>query len=186
MGKRKSAPAISQSTAISEILLLVPDAQNLLAEYGLHCAGCAFSAEDTLAEGCHRHGFGDEEIEELLKELNAMIRKGSEKVGSLTITKKAAEALEKIAKKEGEEGKWIIVKGDQDGSFSLEFHEERPRDTSTFTHPEVPAVQLAVSPLTLRQIGGSRIDFRDGSFKLDPAAPAQPCRCKAHACHCSP
>lgn len=54
------------------------DGARLLAEAGLHCAGCAMARGETLEQGCRAHGFTDAEIKALVDGLNALprVRKG--------------------------------------------------------------------------------------------------------------
>ncbi len=63
----------------SNILLNVsqesPRAAELLAEYGLHCLSCFFSEFDTLEMGAQVHGMSQEEVNDMVTEINAQLKK---------------------------------------------------------------------------------------------------------------
>ena len=48
------------------------EAARLLAEAGLHCAGCMMARGETLEQGCKAHGLNDEEVARLVERLNAL------------------------------------------------------------------------------------------------------------------
>ena len=61
---------ITRDMGISEIISRWPQLAEIFNEYGLHCTGCIFSTVDTVESGCRAHGFDDEDIDNLLKDLN--------------------------------------------------------------------------------------------------------------------
>ncbi len=179
MVKRKSAPAsaISKTMLIADIVALCPEAKDVLAEYGLHCIGCAGNAFETLREGCAGHGFSDEEIDELVDDLNTMIDELPDKPKTLTVTLAAAHAIKGVAEQEKRTGEGLAVIVDGQGGFCMEFRKEPTNDEQTFFHREAPDVRIFASTLTLKRIGGSTIDFRDGRFKLDLSEQEAACGC---------
>ncbi len=152
---------------IMDIVTLCPESKSTLAEYGLHCFHCAGSEYETLEDGCKTHGFGDEEIDDLVSDLNDMILSLPDRPQVLTVTLPAAEALQKVAAEEGHAGEGLVVTTDSQGGFCMEFRAEPLPSEKIFSHPDAPSMRLFASDLTLRRIGGSTIDFRDGRFKLD-------------------
>ncbi|MFA6687361.1 MAG: DUF1858 domain-containing protein [Desulfuromonas sp.] len=62
--------AIDLNAKMVEILRLHPEAQALLAEYGLHCAVCSGAKHESLRQGAINHGL---DPEELLTRLNALL-----------------------------------------------------------------------------------------------------------------
>ena len=53
-----------------------PDLEEVLYDYGLHCAGCAFSAFDSIETGAKLHQLDDEEIQEMVDRINEFIEFG--------------------------------------------------------------------------------------------------------------
>ena len=185
---------ISRTMRVAEILAFLPESESLLARYGLSCFHCSANAYEALDEGCRTHGFTDEDIDDLVTDLNELLGSRPQRPQTLTITLPAAQALLDIAKSEGKAGQVLLVGVDDAGGFCMEFQEKATEDSAIFSHPDVPAMQLFATSLTLQRIGGSTIDFRDGRFKLDlPASKAglphdlatNGCGCGKASCACA-
>jgi hydroxylamine reductase len=61
---------ITRQTNIAEAMNINPFAEEILMEAGLGCIGCMFSQAENLEQGLMTHGFGESEIDEIIKELN--------------------------------------------------------------------------------------------------------------------
>lgn len=66
---------LTKDMFMSGIGMESPKAAELLSEYGLHCLGCFASQFDTLEQGAMVHGLDDDEIEEMINDVNAELRK---------------------------------------------------------------------------------------------------------------
>lgn len=152
---------------VGDVVALLPEAENLLAEYGLHCAGCAMGGMETLEDGCRIHGFSQESTEDLLTDLNTLLTKQPRLSQKITVTDAAACVLGEMVKKEKKQGYCLCVGLDEEGKFFLEFLRKAPEGAKVFPHATISAVRIAALPLTLYRIGGATIDYRDGRFKLD-------------------
>ena len=62
--------AITKNMTIAEILHKHPECGQVMLNHGLHCVMCHASASETLEQGALAHGFTQEQVEELVKELN--------------------------------------------------------------------------------------------------------------------
>lgn len=58
---------------VSDIIAILPEAESVVTEYGLHCFRCEAGSLETLEEGCISHGFETEEIDELVDDLNNLL-----------------------------------------------------------------------------------------------------------------
>lgn len=183
---KKKAQSIAKAMRVAEILALLPEAEPVLAQYGLHCFHCSANVYETLDEGCKTHGFTDEDIGDLVTDLNELLESRPARPQTLTLTLPAAQALVGIAKGEGKEGQGLEVGVDEGGGFCMEFREKPAEGDRTFFHADAPAMQIFASALTLQRIGGATIDFRDGRFKLDLPEDAQKkgCACGKGECGC--
>lgn len=188
MTKRSPAPAsktkkgadsfaIEKTMPVSTIVSLLPNAEPLLAEYGLHCFHCAANQYETLVDGCMSHGFSDDDINDLVDDLNTLLKETPTRPQTLTLTLDAAKALKGVAESEGRLDQVLLVTLDERGGFCLEFAKESDPADITVTHREVPELRVAASVATLRRIGGATIDFRDGRFKLDLPEDKHACAC---------
>ncbi len=67
---------ITKTINLGELSSAYPELVEVLVnDYGLHCVGCMAAALETLEEGAEAHGFSEEEIDKMVKDLNQIIRK---------------------------------------------------------------------------------------------------------------
>lgn len=161
------APRIQRDMRVGEVVTLLPEAERLLAEYGLHCTGCVMGGRETIEDGCRIHGFSQEDTDNLLTDLNTLLKEQSHLAQKITVTDAAASILVRMMRTEKKQGHCLCVGLDEGGRFFLEFLPKTPRGAKVFSHATVSAVRVAVPPLTLHRIGGATIDYRDGRFTLD-------------------
>lgn len=62
---------ITPKTKMSQLLNEKPEAVGLLFESGMGCCGCPMAQEETLEQGCKAHGMSKEEINEIVRKINA-------------------------------------------------------------------------------------------------------------------
>jgi hybrid cluster-associated redox disulfide protein len=74
MAKKKDS--INKDMNIWQVLLEYPGLEEVFADYGLHCAGCALSSLDTIEEGSKIHGLSDEDVSEMVERLNEVVSEG--------------------------------------------------------------------------------------------------------------
>src|SRR5438105_3122624 len=65
---------IDKTMRVAEILALLPDSEQLLAQHGLSCFNCSANAIENLEEGWRSHGYSDEELGDLVNDLNEMLQ----------------------------------------------------------------------------------------------------------------
>ena len=66
---------ITRDTMVGDAAQMSPDAPEIMFSYGLHCFGCGMNAFETIEQGCMGHGMGDDEIDNLVKELNEAVER---------------------------------------------------------------------------------------------------------------
>ncbi|MEK7218264.1 MAG: DUF1858 domain-containing protein, partial [Patescibacteria group bacterium] len=54
--KRKTSPVFTRHMRVMDVTALMPEAVQILAEYGIQCAGCSIGGVETLEEGCRLPG----------------------------------------------------------------------------------------------------------------------------------
>lgn len=176
------AVQIHRGMRVLEIVALCPAAVDTMATYGLHCAGCSVGGLETLEEGCRMHGYGDEEINALVTDLNETLASAPMRPMDLVVTLEAARGIRKVAADDGREGQGLAVIVDEFGGFCMEFRDGPDEGDRIFFHPDEPDVRVFSSPITLTRVGGGTIDLRDGRFKLD--LPEVGCGCDGGSCAC--
>ena len=158
---------ITADWTVSDIVARYPQATEVMAEYGLHCFGCAANTLESLEEGCLGHGFSEDDISDLVEDINELIRTTPPRPQELHITEAAARAILEVAVNEKVSGQGLSVQANREGGFYMEFRKEPELGEKTFRHSKVSDVAVYASILTLQRIGGATIDFREGKFKLD-------------------
>lgn len=164
---KSASVRIERGMRVSDILALLPHAGPLIAQYGLSCFGCSANTTESLEEGCRSHGMPEAEIDDLITDLNELLKHRPVRPETLEITESAAQALKQVMEGENKVGWGLGVGLDEAGGFCMELREKASADEKIFMNKAVPDVQLFASAFTLGTIGGATIDFRDGRFKLD-------------------
>jgi len=70
---------ISKDTMIGELVMNYPQAVEVLYMHGFHCIGCGLSAYETLEQGAMAHGYDEETIKQIVKEIQAKVDETGEK-----------------------------------------------------------------------------------------------------------
>ena len=65
---------VNAAANLGEIVRRYPEAGRIMIQYGLFCAGCFASAFETIAEGARAHGLSKEELGEMIKKINEVIK----------------------------------------------------------------------------------------------------------------
>ncbi len=65
---------VDRKTNIAELVSKYPEAAEVMLGYGLHCVGCFASQFDNIEEGAKIHDMDEEEIDEMIEEINMVIR----------------------------------------------------------------------------------------------------------------
>ena len=72
--QEQSKSEITKEIPINDLINNHPDVIPVLMGYGLHCVGCSFASHDTLETGAKMHGMNEEEVEMMIKDVNATIK----------------------------------------------------------------------------------------------------------------
>ncbi|HNA61964.1 MAG TPA: iron-sulfur cluster assembly accessory protein [Rhabdochlamydiaceae bacterium] len=176
---------ITKEMTIDAILSQFPQKGQKLAQEmknaGLNCVGCGASVWETLEAGMLGHGFSEQDLDKLLKKLNAILAEKID-ISTISMTKKAAEKYREILAEEGKEG-WGLRFADRAGGcsgfeYTLDYSEKALDDDQVF-HSE--GVEIHVNTLSASRLMGSVIDFVDGlngsGFKISNPNVKGSCGC---------
>ncbi len=72
----KGKVLLSKDSNLADLVFKYPEAEEVLLDYGLHCAGCIASGFDTIEMGAKVHGMSDKEIEEMMERVKEVIKHG--------------------------------------------------------------------------------------------------------------
>lgn len=176
---------ITREMTIEEIFASFPQkAQKIAQELtntGLHCVGCQAATWETLEAGMLGHGYAEEEVDELLDRLNAIL---AEKVdlAKINVTKRAAEKFLQILKDEHKEG-YALRFGDKAAGcsgfeYTLDFSKAPTEEDAVF-HSN--GIDIHINKGAVDRLLGSEIDYVDGlneaGFKVTNPNVKSSCGC---------
>ncbi|MEK6951474.1 MAG: iron-sulfur cluster assembly accessory protein, partial [Nanoarchaeota archaeon] len=186
---------ITKDMIIAEILADHPDKAMILSEilmdFGIHCVGCGASGFETLEEGVLSHGFSEDELDILVKDLNKAINEKSKikmsssfntKDFSLKITPKAINKVKEIMKQEGKENGILrvsVLAGGCSGyTYDLEIVD---KSTSSDLSFKESGLIIAVDKDSLEFLNKAKIDFveslKESGFKFNNPNATKECGC---------
>lgn len=133
-----------------------------LTNAGLHCVGCQAATYETLEVGMLGHGFHEEDVEALLKKLNAAIQEETDP-STITLTKRGAEKFKEILAADKKED-WALRFSDKPGGcggfeYVLDFSEKATSEDVIF---ESSGVEIHVNKKMLHRLLGCEIDYLEG------------------------
>ena len=176
---------ITKDMTIEEIFTKFPQKSQKLGQEmtnaGLHCVGCGAATWETLEMGMLGHGFHENQIEQLLGRLNAIL---SEEVdlSTISLTPRAARQFLGILKEEEKEG-WALRFGIRAGGCSgyeyiLDYSQNPLEDDQVFTSQ---GITLHVNKHMVDRLIGCEIDYVDGlqgsGFKISNPNAKGSCGC---------
>lgn len=176
---------ITRDMTIEDVFKRFPGKSQKLAQEmsnaGLHCVGCSASTWETIEAGMYGHDMTDEQIDSLLKKLNAIISE-EEDLSTITITERAAKKYLEILEEEGKSG-WGIRFGEKAAGcsgfeFFLDFS-EKPKTGDLIL--ESSGIQIHIHHKSADRLMGSVIDYVDGlhgaGFKISNPNVKSACGC---------
>lgn len=170
---------------IEEILGMFPyKAQRLSQEItnaGLHCVGCHAAVWETLEAGMYSHGKTDDQIDELVKRLNALLDEEID-LTSIRITPRGAAKFLEILSEEGKQG-WGLrfaeeLAGCNGFEYVLDFSEKAEQDDQVY---ESQGIEIHIKKAMVPRLLGSEIDYVEGlrgsGFKISNPNVRSSCGC---------
>jgi len=175
---------ITKELTIQEIFSRFPSkAQKLALEMsraGLNCVGCSASSYETLESGVLRHGYDEEELESLLRRLNAILAEKSD-LNTISLTPKAAEKFKAFAASAGEPDAALRFDERPAGcsgfEYVLEFSEGATDEDVIYMSQ---GVTIHVYKHALGRLQGCEIDYYEGlqsGFKITNPNVRSSCGC---------
>lgn len=176
---------IDRQMTIELILSMFPyKAQKLSQEItnaGLHCVGCHAATWETLEAGMFGHGKTEEEIDRLVKRLNALLDEPVD-LETISITQRGAKKYMEILAEEGKQG-WGLRFGDRMAGcngfeYVLDYSEKAGKNDKVF---ECHGINIHVDKDSVKRLLGSEIDYVDGlqgsGFKVSNPNARSACGC---------
>jgi len=210
MKKQTQIHKVTKNMLIAEILSENPEKAQLLSEimldFGIHCIGCGAAAFETLEQGVLGHGFSEEDLNKLVKQINEVLeaktgnffnhspKRGQMKENSksektkniknfsLKFTKTAIEKIKQILKHEKKESGILrisVLSGGCSGLvYNLEIINKLIKSDLNF---KKSGINIAVAKGGIEMLDGVEIDFVDNlnesGFKFNNPNAEKSCGC---------
>jgi iron-sulfur cluster assembly accessory protein len=153
--------------------------------YGLHCVGCHASTFETLQQGVLGHGLGEEVLETMVKELNAIISHAPapEKKGfSLYLTDEAIERIRVLLSQEENKNQVlrlaVVAGGCAGASYDMKFVAEPEADDHIIKQNDL---KIFVEKDSAALLNGLQINYTstmmESGFKFENPNASGSCGC---------
>ncbi|MBI5224763.1 iron-sulfur cluster assembly accessory protein [Candidatus Micrarchaeota archaeon] len=166
---------ITGDSTIGEVVAKYPDVVEVMLKHGLHCIGCAVSPYETIMGGALSHGMSEDEVEKMVKELNAKIKseekingkKGIGKSGDIekdavSLTKEAALKLKNFMKLEGKENSSLRITLTPGGCagfmYGMDFTDLKTKEDLEIV---TQGLKVLIDKQYLENIAGTTIDYKE-------------------------
>lgn len=163
--KKKVKPTkerLSGDITIAHALEKFPQIGPILAQYGVHCIGCHISGYESLEEGLMAHGFTEEDIDSILKEMNEALEFVPEQVAKppgkpVELSRIAAEKIRELLKAQGKEGYCLRIRVlPGESNYWMGF--EREKAESDILR-ELEGIKLILDPESDSQLDNYTIEY---------------------------
>ncbi len=146
---------------IADILFELPDSAEILASYGIGCAGCHVNQYESLKDGILGHGYGEKVFRSILDDLNESFGEQNQ-FKNLEITDLASEKLKDFKSQAGKENYGVRIEaerkfGSDDISYSLDFERVPDKNDRVF---EVQDISIFCDHESFRLLKNTVLDFK--------------------------
>ena len=189
MSSETKPDPITKELTIGDVILEYPEIIPKLQEYGIHCVGCHVSAYEKLGDGFASHGLSDDKIEQIISELNKVVKnhhvetQRKEPVNkSIEFTEDAAKKLRELMEKQGKKNYGVRISADPGGCsgyvYSMQFDNEEKQGDIIL---ESSGLKVFVDQQSISVLGGTTINYVDNlsesGFKFDNPNAQRSCGC---------
>lgn len=76
--EKPNEEGITKDMMIGDVVQKYPETALVMMKSGMHCVGCHVAAHETIEQGCKGHGMDDKKVDDMVKEMNEVIKKKKE------------------------------------------------------------------------------------------------------------
>lgn len=184
--QQTSSKQITRKTLISDILVEHEDKSDLLAEilldFGIHCFACGAAVYENLEQGVLGHGYSEEDLQKLLKDLNRAVgEEVPEEINKTTSSMKnfdikfshaALERIKQAMDQSNRESPILRISALSDGCCGLKYHMEfvdSPGKSDVSFKKE--NIDVCVDKESMEDLSGAEVDYvekeNDSGFKFN-------------------
>lgn len=170
---------ITKEMAISEVIEKYPSTIETLLMTGVHCIGCHVSYFETLEQGMKGHGMSDEEIDEIINEMNEVIKQENlNKNDDFKITEKAILKIKEVLKDKKGLRIEVIPGGCSGYMYNIETEDKIDNNDKVI---EEDSIKIIMDKESFDLLKGSKLDYVDSlqgaGFKIHNPNAKSTCGC---------
>lgn len=173
---------ISKDILIGDLIRKYPAAIEVVGRYGIHCVGCHVSKFEALGMGLKAHGYSDEEVDNIIREVNDFLDTRNISSDMVSISEFAAEKALELAKKQNLKEFYLrlkVVKGGCAGNTTtLDFVTSKNFEDEVV---EAHGLKVLVDPSSKPLLEGSILEYveslNESGFKVMNPHAKKSCAC---------
>lgn len=158
---------ITGKETISDLLMMMPEAADIMAGFGLSCVNCGLSMYESLEKGVKVHNWKKERLVELLEELNSVWQSYEGGGEGVRVTNAARDAVYTLQKAENMEGYGLRIEAESMGegefSYFLDF-EEMPSENDKVLRGN--GIMVFADADTTKHLATKQVDYAGEVFVI--------------------
>ena len=170
---------IAKDMMISEVIEKYPSTIETLLMTGVHCIGCHVSYFETLEQGMKGHGMADEEVDQVIEEMNNVVK--NEKLtnnNEVKITEKAINKIKSVIKNKKGLRIEVVPGGCSGYMYNITTEDKINKDDQVI---EEGGIHIIIDNESFNLLKGSKLDYVDGlqdaGFKIHNPNAKSTCGC---------
>ena len=168
---------ITKDMTIGDVIKEYPETIEIMLSYGLHCVGCSVQYWESIEGGCKTHGFEDEKIDKMVKEMNKVLVVDK---GEFTVSDKAITKLNEMAQKQDKSPvlRINVVSGGCSGfQYHFDFDEIKDNDEKM----DIGGITFVMNKDSKEMLKGSKMEYIDtlneSGFRISNPNATESCAC---------
>ena len=168
---------ITKDMTIGDVIKEYPETIEIMLSYGLHCVGCSVQYWESIEGGCKTHGFEDEKIDKMVKEMNEVLVVDK---GEFTVSDKAITKLNEMAQKQDKSPvlRINVVSGGCSGfQYHFDFDEIKGDDEKM----DIGGITFVMNKDSKEMLKGSKMEYIDtlneSGFRISNPNATESCAC---------
>ncbi len=162
---------------IGDVIKEYPETIEIMLSYGLHCVGCSVQYWESIEGGCKTHGFEDEKIDKMVKEMNEVLVVDK---GEFTVSDKAIIKLNEMAQKQ-EKSSVLRINVVSGGCSGFQYHFDFDEIKDDDEKMDIGGITFVMNKDSKEMLKGSKMEYIDtlneSGFRISNPNATESCAC---------
>ena len=168
---------ITKDMTIGDVIKEYPETIEIMLSYGLHCVGCSVQYWESIEGGCKTHGFEDEKIDKMVKEMNEVLVVDK---GEFTVSDKAIIKLNEMAQKQ-EKSPVLRINVVSGGCSGFQYHFDFDEIKGDDEKMDIGGITFVMNKDSKEMLKGSKMEYIDtlneSGFRISNPNATESCAC---------